>query len=174
VHRADGRWRLYAFADAVDPRTRGSRFLDLMEFLASDDSPVRRFTPRSYDVDGVFDVRGIIQQSHLDVDWADLHDFLKPRKGKFGLVDYEKVFTPVEDVDRDIFDLRGIDRAGASWWCDLTSTFHWCCRLDWLRRAVRVLRAVYEERSRLSLVRSRRRCRRADPGAKNNRPNPTC
>ena len=91
-----------------------SRFLDLMDFLASDDSPVGRFTPKGYDVDGVFDVRGIIQQSHLDVDWADLHDFLKPRKGKLGLVDYEKVFTPVEDVDKDIFDLRGIDRgAGA-------------------------------------------------------------
>ena len=65
-------------------------------------------------MDGVFDVRGIIQQSHLELDWADMHDFLKPRKGKFGLVDYEKVFTPVEDVDKDIFDLRGIDRgAGA-------------------------------------------------------------
>ena len=43
-----------------------------------------------------------------------MHDFLKPRKGKLGLVDYEKVFTPVDDVDKDIFDLRGIDRgAGA-------------------------------------------------------------
>ena len=43
-----------------------------------------------------------------------MHEFLKPRKGKFGLVDYEKVFTPVDDVDKDIFDLRGIDRgAGA-------------------------------------------------------------
>ena len=95
VHRADGRWRLYAFADAVDPRTRGSRFLDLVEFLASDDSPVRRFTPKGWDVDGVFDVRGIIQQSHLDLDWADMHGFLRPHKGKLGLVDYEKVFTPV-------------------------------------------------------------------------------
>ena len=66
------------------------------------------------DVDGVFDVRGILQQSHLNVDWADMPDFLKPRKGKYGLVDYEKVFTPVDDVDKDIFDLRGIDRgAGA-------------------------------------------------------------
>ena len=113
VHRADGRWRLYTFADAVDPRAGGSRFLDLMDFLSSDDSPVRRFTPKGYDPDGVFDVRGIIQQSHLD-DWADMHEFLRPSKGKLGLVDYEKVFTPVDDVDKDIFDLRDIDRgAGA-------------------------------------------------------------
>jgi phenol 2-monooxygenase (NADPH) len=114
VHRADGRWRLYAFADAVDPRTGGSRFLELVEFLATDDSPIRRFTPDGWDVDAVFDVRGIVQQSHLDVEWADIHDFLKPRKGRLGLVDPEKVFTPVDDVDKDIFDLRGIDRgAGA-------------------------------------------------------------
>ena len=110
VHRADGRWRLYAFADAVDPRISGSRFLDLMDFLASDDSPVGRFTPKGYDLDGVFDVRGIIQQSHLDVEWAEMHDFLRPHKGKFGLVDYQKVYTPVDDVDKDIFDLRDIDR----------------------------------------------------------------
>jgi phenol 2-monooxygenase len=114
VHRADGRWRLYAFADAVDPRISGSRFLDLMDFLASDDSPVGRFTPKGYDLDGVFDVRGIFQQSHLDVEWAEMHDFLRPHKGKFGLVDYQKVYTPVDDVDTDIFDLRDIDRgAGA-------------------------------------------------------------
>jgi phenol 2-monooxygenase (NADPH) len=114
VHRADGRWRLYAFADAVDPRTRGSRFLELVEFLAGDDSPIRRFTPDGWDVDAVFDVRGIVQQSHLDVEWAEIHDFLRPRKGRLGLVDPEKVFTPVDDVDKDIFDLRGIDRgAGA-------------------------------------------------------------
>ena len=85
-----------------------------MDFLSSDDSPVRRFTPKGYDPDGVFDVRGIIQQSHLDVDWADMHEFLRPSKGELGLVDYEKVFTPVDDVDKDIFDLRDIDRgAGA-------------------------------------------------------------
>jgi FAD binding domain/Phenol hydroxylase, C-terminal dimerisation domain len=100
--------------DAVDPRAGGSRFLDLMDFLSSDDSAVRRFTPKGYDPDGVFDVRGIIQQSHLDVDWVDMHEFLRPGKGELGLVDYEKVCTPVDDVDKDIFDLRDIDRgAGA-------------------------------------------------------------
>ena len=98
----------------VGPMRAAKRFVDLMDFLASDDSPVRRFTPDGYDVDGVLDVRGIVQQSQRNVDWADMHDFLKPRKGKYGLVDYEKVFTPVDDVDKDIFDLRGIDRgAGA-------------------------------------------------------------
>ena len=110
MHRADGRWRLYAFADAVDPRTGGSRFVQLMDFLASDASPVAKHTPQDWAQDGVFDVRGIIQQSHLDVDWWEMPDFLKPLVGKFELTDYEKCFAPVDDRDRDIFDMQGIDR----------------------------------------------------------------
>ena len=35
---------------------------------------------------------------------------LLPRKGHFGLIDYEKVFTPDLKGGADIFDLRGIDR----------------------------------------------------------------
>ena len=42
----------------------------------------------------------MVQQSHLDLDWADMHD-PQPRKGRLGLLDYEKVFTPVHDVDKD-------------------------------------------------------------------------
>jgi phenol 2-monooxygenase len=35
---------------------------------------------------------------------------LVPRKGRFGLVDYEKAYTPDLKNGPDIFDLRGIDR----------------------------------------------------------------
>ena len=36
---------------------------------------------------------------------------LLPRKGKFGLIDYEKAFTPDVRNGPDIFVLRGVDRA---------------------------------------------------------------
>ena len=36
---------------------------------------------------------------------------LLPTKGPFGLVDYEKAYTPDLKDGPDIFDLRGIDRA---------------------------------------------------------------
>jgi phenol 2-monooxygenase len=36
---------------------------------------------------------------------------LLPRKGKFGLIDYEKAFTPDVKNGPDIFVLRGVDRA---------------------------------------------------------------
>ena len=36
---------------------------------------------------------------------------LLPRKGRFGLIDYEKAYCPDLKNGPDIFDLRGIDRA---------------------------------------------------------------
>lgn len=114
VHRADARWRLYAFADPVDPCNPASRLKRLMDYLAGDDSPVAKYTPKGSDIDSVFDVRAILQQLHLELDWADMHDFLKPRTGSLGLVDYEKVFCPTAGVNTDIFDLRRIDRGSGA------------------------------------------------------------
>jgi phenol 2-monooxygenase len=110
VHQADARWRVYAFADAVDPRNPASRLNVLMDFLAGPNSPVAKYTPEGQAADSVFDVRAIIQQLHQELDWVEMHNFLKPRTGSLGLVDYEKVFCPLPDQDRDIFDLRRIDR----------------------------------------------------------------
>jgi len=45
THQADARWRLYAFADAVDPRNPASRLNKLMDFLAGPNSPVAKYTP---------------------------------------------------------------------------------------------------------------------------------
>lgn len=105
--RADGAWRIYAFAD------RGSeRLVALMDHLAhAPQSPVRRFTPDGADIDSVIDIRAIFQQGHRDLRVEALPPMLLPRKGRFGLIDYEKVFTPDLKNGPDIFDLRGIDRA---------------------------------------------------------------
>lgn len=105
--RADGAWRIYAFAD-----TSGDALRALMDYLAqSDGSPVRRFTPSGADIDSVIDVRGIFQQGHRDLKVEELLPMLMPRKGQFGLIDYEKAYTPDLKNGPDIFDLRGIDRA---------------------------------------------------------------
>jgi phenol 2-monooxygenase (NADPH) len=114
VARADAAWRLYAFADA-----RGERLRALADFLASAQSPIRRFTPQGSEIDSVIDVRAIFQQGHRDLKVEALPAILLPRKGKFGLIDYEKAFSAdlrhgragAQTVtSQDIFDLRGIDR----------------------------------------------------------------
>ncbi|MGJ9404203.1 FAD-binding monooxygenase [Arthrobacter sp. KK5.5] len=110
VAQADGRWRIYVFGDAAAP-AENSGFAGLVRFLSDGvASPVRRHTPAGADPDAVFDVRAVLQQGHRELSVADLPEFLLPRKGPFGLVDYEKVFTP-DPTSEDIFDARGIDRA---------------------------------------------------------------
>jgi phenol 2-monooxygenase len=109
VARADGAWRLYVFADRVGPTSPDSRARALCEFLASDASPIARFTPEGADPDAVIDVRAVFQQGHRDLAVDALPPVLLPRKGRLGLVDYEKAFCP--DPGRgDVFDLRGVDR----------------------------------------------------------------
>jgi phenol 2-monooxygenase len=108
VARADGAWRLYVFADRTDPASPESRARQLCEFLASDKSPLARFTPAGAEPDSVIDVRAVFQQGHREVAVDTLPSVLLPRKGRFGLIDYEKSFSP--DPAEDVFDARGIDR----------------------------------------------------------------
>ena len=109
VARADGAWRVYIFADKSDPTVAGSQVRDLCEFLESDASPLRRFTWSGAEPDSVIDVRAIFQQGHRDLALDEMPSVLLPRKGKFGLIDYEKLFCPDPEAD-DIFDLRDVDR----------------------------------------------------------------
>jgi phenol 2-monooxygenase len=104
VARADGAWRIYVFADRD-----AARFRELCEFLGSDESPIPRHTPAGAEPDAVIDVRAVLQQGHRDVAVDELPSVLLPRKGRFGLIDHEKVFCP-DPAAGDLFDLRGIDR----------------------------------------------------------------
>ena len=107
-HRADGRWRVYAFADAGHVGlTEWARWMSTGE-----DSPVLRFTPEGEDTDAVLDVKVVFPETHDEIDLGAVPTLFLPRIGPFQLLDYEKVFGV--DPEQDIFDLRGIDRrAGA-------------------------------------------------------------
>src|SRR5271166_4464226 len=94
--RADGAWRIYAFGDAS-----GHRLGKLANFLTeSEKSPIRRFTPEGVDIDSVIDVRAVFQQGHRDLKVEDLPPILLPRKGRFGLIDYEKHIRPTSRTAR--------------------------------------------------------------------------
>src|SRR5262249_12356626 len=106
VARADAAWRIYAFADASGERLRA-----LADFLVeSPKSPLRRFTPKGAEIDSIIDFRAVLQQGHRDVKLEELPSMLLPCKGRFGLMDYEKVFCPDLKNGPDIFALRGVDR----------------------------------------------------------------
>ncbi|MFT4210640.1 MAG: FAD-dependent monooxygenase [Microbacterium sp.] len=107
AHRADGRWRLYAFGDA-DGRGLHALARWLGEAV---ESPLRRFARPGDDVDGVIDVHGVFRAGHHDIDVPDLPAVLLPRTGALGLQDWEKAWA--RDPAADIFAERGIDPAGA-------------------------------------------------------------
>jgi phenol 2-monooxygenase len=109
VARADGAWRLYIFADCPDPATESSRTRELCAFLETAASPLRRFTRAGAEPDSVIDVRAIFQQGHRELGVDTMPPVLLPRKGRFGLIDYEKIFCP-DPKREDVFDLRGVDR----------------------------------------------------------------
>jgi phenol 2-monooxygenase len=107
-HRADGRWRVYAFADA----STGSALTEWAEWMrTSPDSPLRAHTPADADIDSVFDVKVVYQQAHTDVDLGRVSEVFLPKTGPYALIDYEKVYAA--DPAHDIFELRGVSRDGA-------------------------------------------------------------
>jgi phenol 2-monooxygenase len=107
---ADGRWRIYVFADAARAG-EASAAAALAEWLqTSPESPIAA-TPEGLDRDAWFDVKVVYQQPHTEVDLGGVPKVFLPHVGPFQLVDYEKVYAA--DPADDIFELRGIDRAGA-------------------------------------------------------------
>jgi phenol 2-monooxygenase len=115
VVKADGRWRLFAFATVDDVGLPDGDIAALCDFLLNDPhSPVRRYTPDGVDVDSIIDMRAVFQQSHRHLALEKMPHLLLPAKGRFGLIDYEKIFCPDLKNGQDIFNMRGIDRqAGA-------------------------------------------------------------
>ena len=108
VGQADGRWRLYLFGGA-DGVAAGSRLVQICDWLESDaGSPIRRHTPAGQNLDAIFDVRAILQAPHQSLSMDELPGLVWPRKGRFGLRDYEKAFCA--DPSNDIYAARGIDR----------------------------------------------------------------
>ena len=109
--KADGRWRIFAFADAGDPADANAPIRALCSYLAdSPRSPLRRFTPDGADIDSAIDLRAVFQQYHRDLRVEAMPALLLPQKGRYGLRDYEKMFCPDLKSGNDVFDMRRIDR----------------------------------------------------------------
>jgi phenol 2-monooxygenase len=108
---ADGRWRIYVFADAAAAghSSEAAHFADWI--TNSPDSPVVAYTPAGADLDAWFDLKVIYQQDHTGVDIGAVPDAFKPARSPFGVIDYNNVFAA--DPTQDVFELRGIDRGGA-------------------------------------------------------------
>jgi len=110
--KADGRWRLFAFARPIaDHQDRLGGISALCQFLEADEaSPVVKYSPADKPADYLFDLRVIFQESFREVELEIMPEFLMPRQGSLGLKDYEKIFCADKRPDENVFDMRGIDR----------------------------------------------------------------
>mgnify|MGYP000980267782 FL=1 len=111
VAEADARWRLYAFAAKSDNSAPGSAIHRLADWLETDPaSPVVRHTRQGEDIDAVIDFRAVFQQTFDQLAYEQMPSLLRPKTGRLGLQDHEKVFCVDHKGAGDIFDLRSIDR----------------------------------------------------------------
>ena len=78
--------------------------------LESQASPIQKYTRRGGDIDAAIDVRAVFQQAHRQLAIEAMPTLLLPRKGRYGLHDYEKTFCADIRGGNDIFSMRGIDR----------------------------------------------------------------
>ncbi|MHA7268458.1 FAD-binding monooxygenase [Arthrobacter sp. HLT1-20] len=106
---ADGRWRIYVFADP-SPAGAASPVADFAEWLSTSPESPLAATPKGLDADAWFDVKVIYQQRHEDIDINAVPAVFKPEVGPFKLTEYEKVYGTVPGAD--IFDERGLSRDG--------------------------------------------------------------
>jgi len=111
VINAGQRWYVFAFAGKDDQGQVGKPIAALSDFLENDPmSPLTRIRREGEDIDTMIDLRAVFQQGFRDLDHTKMPSLLRPTKGRFGLVDYEKVFCPDLKSGEDIFDLREINR----------------------------------------------------------------
>ena len=108
---ADARWRIYAFASKGDVGQPGAGIARLADWLENDQaSPVVKHTRKGEDIDAIIDVRAVFQPTFDQLDYGQMPSLLKPRTGKLGLTDHEKIFCVDHKGLGDIYDMRGINR----------------------------------------------------------------
>ena len=113
MHAADGRYRIYIFADRAAPNTsaQDSKVARLAEYIQSEDSFYHRYTIDGVDDDAMFDINVIYQQHYHDFEVTDAPEVFRPRTGSLRVEYWGKVWSAL--TEEDIFDARGISRDGA-------------------------------------------------------------
>jgi len=119
VMKADGRWRIVLFGPS-DEENQGKAPLDPISRLMKicrwlEETLIPRFTSKNADIDSIFDVRAVLPQRRSTIDVPSLPEVLLPHKGKFGIQDYEKVFTDEDSYgwgNGEIYKNRGVSHEG--------------------------------------------------------------
>ncbi len=113
AHYADGRYRIYVFADAEHPASGSSKVRALAEHMEKEDGFYKRHTPADGNEDGTFEVQVVYQQNYRDFEVTDVPSVFRPRTGTFKVELWDNIWAAHPQGAGDIFDARGISREGA-------------------------------------------------------------
>lgn len=108
---ADGRWRIYAFADAHAAGEESQLVRWAQWWKTSPESSLVRFTSAEGDDDALFDTKVIYQQRHPQIEINSVPEVFKPKVGPFRLTYLNNVFGL--HPEQNIFAERGISEDGA-------------------------------------------------------------
>ncbi|CAM3011709.1 FAD-dependent monooxygenase [Actinomyces slackii] len=110
---ADGRWRLYVFADRPNGRGHNDRLGKFADWLSvSSRSPLNTYKSQtSYDDDALFDVHVVYPQNHRELNLPDVPQVFKPRVGKYRLSNLNKVYAC--STSFDVFSEACVSDEGA-------------------------------------------------------------
>ncbi|WRS30032.1 FAD-dependent monooxygenase [Actinomycetaceae bacterium MB13-C1-2] len=108
LHKADGRFRLYVFADR-NGLSPDSPTCEWAGWFGSDPkSPLVRYTREGHDQNSIFDVKVVYQDKYTDINVHHVPEVFRPEVGPYGVEDLNNVFGT--GLGTDIFNERGIDR----------------------------------------------------------------
>ena len=108
--KADGRWRLFVFADSDDVGAENGGLAAFSKHMLDDPNSSRnQLIANGLNVDQVIDIRAILQQDYRSLDCSTMPALFVPETGTLQLTDYEKVFCAMKGQG-DFFDQRGINR----------------------------------------------------------------
>ncbi|SIL17196.1 pentachlorophenol monooxygenase [Mycobacteroides abscessus subsp. abscessus] len=110
-HKADGRYRLYVFADDA-PVQKKSTVDTLAEKLLHDPrSPFVQFRKEGDDISTLIEPNVIYQSEYTTFTCPEVPEIFRPPVGELGLDYWEKIYSVIPE--NNIFDVRGISKDGA-------------------------------------------------------------
>ena len=110
-HKADGRYRLYVFADDAPVQEKSTVDALAEKLLHDPRSPFVQFRKEGDDISTLIEPNVIYQSEYTTFACPEVPEIFRPPVGELGLDYWEKIYSVIPE--NNIFDLRGIRKDGA-------------------------------------------------------------
>lgn len=110
-HKADGRYRLYVFADDAPVQEKSTVDALAEKLLHDPRSPFVQFRKEVDDISTLIEPNVIYQSEYTTFTCPEVPEIFRPPVGELGLDYWEKIYSVIPE--NNIFDVRGISKDGA-------------------------------------------------------------